>query len=61
MDVIDQLDAPAGLPLEEDPPAIHWIEGLVGPRDGLDAAAKKKRNFVAAPAGNQIPDVQPIT
>jgi hypothetical protein len=36
-----QLHAPAALPLEKEPPSIHWIGGWVNPRAGLDDAEKK--------------------
>jgi hypothetical protein len=40
-------------------PAIHWMIGWVGPRAGLDTAARRK-NVIIAPAGNWTPVAQPI-
>jgi hypothetical protein len=40
-------------------PGTLWTGGWVGPRAGLDAVVKRK-NHVAAPAGNLSPAVQPV-
>jgi hypothetical protein len=42
MDVSGQLHATAVLSLGERAPGIHWIEGRVDPRAGLDILEKKK-------------------
>jgi hypothetical protein len=52
MEVSGQLHASAALPLGEEPPVHIVNNGGVGPRAGLDMAAKKKS---LAPTGNRTP------
>jgi hypothetical protein len=38
-------------------PITHWVRGSVGPKTGVNLAGKRN---ITAPAGNQIPAVQPV-
>jgi hypothetical protein len=42
MEVRSQLDVPAALPLEKEPPRTPWTGGWVSPRAGLDDVEKRK-------------------
>jgi len=56
VEVSGQFHGLTSLPWET-APSIHWIEGQVGTRAILDAAAKR---INPAPAGKRTPVIQPI-
>jgi hypothetical protein len=50
MEVSGQLHASAALPPEK-AAGIHWIDGWVGPRAGLEAVEKRKKIPSLPPSG----------